>query len=396
MRNSDLLATTEGTTPGTPGTATATSSRIPRMLDSDTGAPILSRLLNSAVDHAVLLSSARPRNSRVHVFDQVTRDEILNSDLNDFNPGDGLNDVVLRLPSALARWREEAQVLDGSSIQDLVQLIKPSIIVCLQSFLDSEVAKLKEVMKEASDKAKKEEAAKKAAEKPEEPEQEPKEQIAETPAGDQEASSKDQEASSTTSEPAPAPAEPSETQDENNPSPSDDLGPLLSSSLNMANNGSTPQSEDLAPPPPPDPTEPPPPEPNDSMPDMFMEDSDSSLTSVGSSVGSGWTPPQSTTDQAGTVGDRQSPTFSSLSETNPPASTASQPTSDVVTSDAIATSAVTTTTTAAITAADVPVSSLLAADTTEEATNETSAQTDTTVNAVYIDGKSTFNDLLKL
>ena len=32
---------------------------------------------------------------------------------------------------------------------------------------------------------------------------------------------------------------------------------------------------------------------DDSMPDMFPEDSDSSLTSVGSSVG--WTPPQSAT-----------------------------------------------------------------------------------------------------
>ena len=40
--------------------------------------------------------------------------------------------VSTPLPSALARWIEESLVLDGTSVQDLVQLIKPKILPTLE------------------------------------------------------------------------------------------------------------------------------------------------------------------------------------------------------------------------------------------------------------------------
>ena len=69
-----------------------------------------------------------------------------------FLDGAGPNSGVLSsVPSALARWTEEARVLDGDSVHDCLTCLKPDIIEDLEKRRDVELAERKEKRKKQAE-----------------------------------------------------------------------------------------------------------------------------------------------------------------------------------------------------------------------------------------------------
>lgn len=100
----------------------------------------------------------RPTNSRSVDNTLIPGDDVFFDIFGDgYETPSGLLNSV---PSALSRWTVESRLLDGSSVHDCVNALKPDIIKHLEKLQMAEIQE-----KIAEEKAKKEESKRAAAEK---------------------------------------------------------------------------------------------------------------------------------------------------------------------------------------------------------------------------------------
>ncbi|XP_071960908.1 E3 ubiquitin-protein ligase HUWE1-like isoform X2 [Antedon mediterranea] len=132
---------------------------------------ILQRLLGPSTAADVLQLTTNTIGNvqtRVYVSDihqSDAQDGMMDDFFQDFSISSGGGGSV---PSTLSRWAEESRVLDGESVHDCVQVLKPSILSVLNKHKDVEITERKEKrkkQKEEEEKKKAEESKKRAEEK---------------------------------------------------------------------------------------------------------------------------------------------------------------------------------------------------------------------------------------